>query len=318
MSLTTLLASAGFFAAICAATAAELARGVTLRSNDVVAFVGGSDVAAARVSGHLEALLAIQYPGARWRNFGWEGDTVFAQPRDVGFPSLHERLKRAEVTVVFFEFGRAEALNGKESVPRFFSACEKMIDGLARQTPRIILVTPAPFENGGGLLPDLSTRNAALAVRVRALRTLAGQRSLPVIDLFAEFGGTNHSQPRLTDNGFEFTPRGQALIAAAYARQLGFADLAARAGTVGEAGAWSNPAFESLRQRVLEKNRLWFNYSRPQNWAFLGGDRTSQPSSRDYRNPSIRWFPTEMEKYVPLIRAKEVEIEAAAAALRKK
>ena len=69
---------------------------------------------------------------------------------------------------------------------------------------------------------------------------------------------------------------------------------------------------------MLEKNRLWFNYSRPQNWAFLGGDRTSQPSSRDYRNPSIRWFPTEMEKYVPLIRTKEVEIEAAAAALRKK
>jgi hypothetical protein len=316
MSLTTLFAGAGLLAALCGATAAETARAVTVRSNDVVAFVGGSDVASARFSGHLETLLAIQFPNVRWRNFGWEGDTVSAQPRDVGFPSLLERLKRAEVTVVFLEFGRAESLNGKEPVAKFFSACEKMVDDLMRQTPRIILVTPAPFEKGGGLLPDLSKRNPALAARVNALRTLATQRSLALVDLFAEFHGTNHSEPRLTDNGFEFTPRGHALIAAAYARQLGFGDLAARAGTVSEASAWSNPQFESLRQLVLEKNRLWFNYSRPQNWAFLGGDRTSQPSSRDHRNPNVRWFPVEMEQYVPLIRAKEFEIEEQAAKLR--
>ena len=74
---------------------------------------------------------------------------------------------------------------------------------------------------------------------------------------------------------------------------------------------------ESLRQAVLEKERLWFNYWRPQNWAFLGGDRITQPSSRDHRNPAVRWFPAEMERYVPLIQAQDERIEAAARTLAK-
>jgi hypothetical protein len=302
---------------VCAATAADAPRAF-LRSNDVVAMVGGSDVAAAQLTGHLETLLALKSPGTRFRNFGWEGDTVFAQPRDVGFPTLTERLRRAGVSVMFLEFGRAEALTGKETVPAFFSAYEKLLNEYAQQTPRIVLVTPAPFESGGGLLPDLSKRNGVLAAHANAIRTLARQRTLAVVDLFAEFGGAAHEEPRLTDNGLQITSRGHELIAAGFARQLGFVELAARAGAVSEQGVWSNKEFERLRQLVIEKGRLWFNYSRPQNWAFLGGDRTSQPSSRDHRNPNVRWFPAEMEKYGPLIRAKEVEIEQLAAELRER
>ena len=75
--------------------AADETAAFILRTNDVVAFVGGTDVATARLTGHLETLLAVKFPGARFRNLGWEGDTVFAQPRDVGFPPLAEQLKRA-------------------------------------------------------------------------------------------------------------------------------------------------------------------------------------------------------------------------------
>jgi len=84
--------------------------------------------------------------------------------------------------------------------------------------------------------------------------------------------------------------------------------VADAAGVADQEGVWPDAAFERLRQVVVTKNRLWFNYWRPQNWAFLGGVRTEQPSSRDYRNPAIRWFPAEMEKFVPLIEAKEREI----------
>jgi hypothetical protein len=45
-----------------------------------------------------------------------------------------------------------------------------------------------------------------------------------------------------------------------------------------------------------------------QNWAFLAGDRTNQPSSRDWRDPTIRWFPPEREKLLPLVAEKENEI----------
>ena len=104
-----------------------------LLTNDVVAFVGGSDVAAAQFTGHLEALLAVKFPLARYRNFGWEGDTVFAQPRDVGFPPLAEHLKRAEVSVIFLQYGRAEALDSKHAQTNFEAAYEKLIAACNRR-----------------------------------------------------------------------------------------------------------------------------------------------------------------------------------------
>ncbi len=293
--------------------AAEAAHVFTLSTNDVVAFVGGTDVATARLTGHLEALLAVKFPGARFRNLGWEGDTVFAQPRDVGFPPLAEQLKRTGATMIFLQFGRAEALEGRKSAADFSAAYDRLISNCLKQTPRLVLVTPAPFEKGEAPLPDLSSRNAALAAHAEVIREIARRRELPLVDLFSELGGVAHQEPRLTENGLELTPGGHALIAAIFARQLGFGDIAARAGGVGASGAWSNRDLENLRALVLEKNRLWFNYWRPQNWAFLGGDRISQPSSRDHRDPKVRWFPAEMERYGPLIQAKEEEVERAAA-----
>ena len=281
-----------------------------LEPGDVVAFVGGADVEAAQHGGHLEALLAVVNHGlnVRFRNFGWEGDTVHSQPRDVGFPRLQEQFRRAGVSVIALQFGRTEALGGRGGLAGFISDYQKLLDECARQTPRLMLVTPPPFENGGGWLPDLSARNSDLAEYADAIRNLARQRNLPLVDLFAELGGRTHREPRLTDDGLQLTPRGQAYLARAFARQLGFENVADAAGVADEQGAWSNAAFERLRQVVVAKNRLWFNYWRPQNWAFLGGDRTEQPSSRDHRNPAIRWFPAEMEKFVPLIEAKEREI----------
>ncbi|MBI3851602.1 MAG: hypothetical protein HY298_15190 [Verrucomicrobia bacterium] len=283
---------------------------MTLERGDVVAFLGGTDVAAAQHTGHLETLLAAQYRGlgVRFRNFGWEGDTIFAQPRDVGFPSLQSHLQRACASVIVLEYGRAEALGGRDALPSFTAAYGKLLDECAHQTPRLVLVTPPPFEKGGGLFPDLSKRNGDLTAYAKSIRQLARRRGLPLVDLFAELGGESHREPRLTEDGLQLTPRGHALVACAFARQLGFGKTANRAGEPDENGGWSNAAFERVRQTVIAKNRLWFEYWRPQNWAFLGGDRTTQPSSRDHRNPNVRWFPEEMEKFPPLIEAKETEI----------
>jgi hypothetical protein len=277
---------------------------------DIVAFVGGADVEAAQQSGHLEALLAAGYRGQdlRFRNFGWEGDTVHTQPRDVGFPPLQVHLQRAHANVIVLQFGRSEALAGRGGLDRFVSDYGKLLDECVRQTPRLVLVTPPPFENGGGLLPDLSRRNSDLAEYAEAIRGLARRRKFPLVDVFAELGGATHREPRLTEDGLQLAPRGQALVARAWARQLGFGTVADAAGVADERGIWSAAGFERLRQAVVAKNRLWFHYWRPQNWAFLGGDRTEQPSSRDHRDPTIRWFPAEMERFVPLIEEKDREI----------
>lgn len=69
------------------------------------------------------------------------------------------------------------------------------------------------------------------------------------------------------------------------------------------------PASPALAELVRRKNRLWFHYWRPQNWAFLNGDRTEQQSSRDHLDPTKRWFPEEMKQWLPLVAAREKEIQ---------
>ena len=130
-----------------------------LRSNDVVAFVGGADVSSAQQGGQLESLLACAWPTARFRNFGWEGDTVYAQPRDFNFPPLTEHLRKAGATVIVLQFGRTEAL--AKDAPDFRAAYEALITKFQSITPRLVLVAPPPFENAGGLLPNLAKKTVA-------------------------------------------------------------------------------------------------------------------------------------------------------------
>jgi len=278
--------------------------------NDRIAFVGGTDVVEAQFTGHLETLLAVASKNlnVRFRNFGWEGDTVHSQPREIGFPSLETLLQREKISLIVLEFGRMESLQGVSALPKFVAAYEKLLDTCSARTSRLILVTPPPFEKCEAPLPNLFARNAELNQYAQAIRKLGRERNLPVVDLFAEFENASSRNLRLTSNGLQLTTAGQARVAETFARQLGFKKLARRPGRVDENGAWPNRHHEQLRRMVVAKNRLWFDYWRPQNWAFLGGDRVEQLSSRDHRNPAIRWFPEEMKNFVPLIETKEREI----------
>src|SRR5689334_4900932 len=69
------------------ATAATAPSGRWLKSNDVIAFVGGEDVVAMHQHGYVELLLARETAAKnlRFRNLGWEGDTVFEQRRELNF-----------------------------------------------------------------------------------------------------------------------------------------------------------------------------------------------------------------------------------------
>jgi hypothetical protein len=303
--------------ALLLSAAAPTASAPLFVTNDVIAFVGGADVATAQHTGHLESLLSVQHHGinVRYRNFGWEGDTVFEQPRDYAFPSLVDNLQKAAATVVVLQFGRGEALSGRHTVAEFRESYVKLLNQFAPKFRRLILVTPVPFENGGGLLPDLSRRNPILAQHAEVIRKLSSERDLPLVDLLDEI--TKHPGLRLTSDGLQLTAGGQGAVAEFFARQLGFVAVVQLARNAGEEGEWRNAAFEKVRQAVIAKNRLWFHYSRPQNWAFLGGDRTTQPSSRDHRNPKVRWFPAEMEKFLPLIGDAEKRIDELAAVAAK-
>jgi hypothetical protein len=286
-----------------------------LTSNDIVAFVGGADVSSAQQSGHLESLLSCAYLGAHFRNFGWEGDTVYSQPRDFGFPPLIDHLRKAGATVIVLQFGRTEALTEAAGTApsRFRDTYAALLKEYEAITPRLALVAPPPFENAGGLLPNLATKNPQLAEQTQILRELARAGQFTFVDLFS----TASPGERLTDDGLQLTIRGQGKCALSFARQIGLQDCISAAGDLNNTGAWSSSNFEALRQAIILKDRYWFDYWRPQNWAFLGGDRTEQPSSRDHRDPKIRWFPKEIEQFRTLISKQEAEVARLAAEARR-
>lgn len=292
-----------------------------LRQNDVIAFLGGEAVVQELEQGHLESLLAAAYAGkgVRYRNLGWEGDTAFEQPRDINFPGVLEQLDRVGATVVFCQFGRVESMAGGAGLPAFVGAYEKLLDGVAKKgARRVVLVTPPPFGTPASpLTPDLSARNADVKAYAEAVKALAQRRGFACVDLFAEVGERGDDARLTDDDGLRLSARGSALLALAAARQLGLARVAERAGQPDESGRWKSEEMERLRAAVVEKNRLWFDYWRPMNWAFLGGNRTEQPSSRDPNDLNVRIFPAEMEKFVPLIERAEARVEELAQAVGK-
>ena len=299
---TLALCAAWFFAAARAARG----EGFDLPPNSVTAFVGGANAVAMQESGHLETLLTLAFAdrSLRFVHLAWEADTVYSQPRDLNFPPLASELRRFQAGTVFLLFGQAESLQGPSALPGFTAAYENMLGQFSLITPRLVLVTPAPFEAAAAPLPDLSRRNADLKLYAGAIREMAARRNLPCVDLFTALAGKTN----LTSNGMHWTPWGRAEIAQAAVKQLGLDARVPTPGSADKTGAWPNPEVERMREAIAAKNRLWFNYWRPTNWAFLAGDRTEQPSSHDHRDYKIRWFPAEMQQYAPLIEKAESNI----------
>jgi hypothetical protein len=283
-----------------------------LKRGDVVAFVGGEEMVELQRTGYLESLLAPRLDGVRYRCLAFEGDTVYEQPRELNFGSWSNQLKRAAATVVVAAFGQAESLDGAARLPEFIENYKGLLRDWGQGTRQIILIAPHPFEQPKPPLPDLSSRNRDLARYVEAIRDLAQSGHCHLIDLFAPF---QEGSRGFTRDGMHLNSAGHWLAAREIVRQLGFPPPAAGLQVDPVTGRFTSSRWEELRDLVRRKNEDWFNYWRPMNWAFLHGDRTEQQSSRDHRDPGIRWFPREMERFVPLIQARETEIESRAVQL---
>lgn len=248
-----------------------------LRPQDTIAWLGGARVVAGQRDGHCETLVAVAHPNwnLRWRSLAWEGDTVFSRPRELNFPPLAQQLRDAAATVVLLQFGEMESLGGQSGLPAFTAAYTQLLDDVGAVTPRRILISPAPLaEDVPGLNP---VRCADLSAYAAAIRDLGSRKGISVIELSSQKStAVDLTRGLCTTNSLTwatFDPQGKFLL----------------------------PQVEAVRHAVVARNRLWFDYTRPMNWAFLAGDRTEQASSRDHRDRNIRWFPAEMERFVPLI-----------------
>ncbi len=255
-----------------------------IMTNEVIAVLGGTEAVAVIEDGTLEALLVTQFHSSRvkLRDLTWEADTVFRQDRPMNFGSMKQQLERSRATAAILMFGRQECLErGESGLAEFKAALEKLVATCAEVTPRIVLVQPLAFEG------ELAQQNAALKKYVKVIAEVAKAHGA----LFA----AQHIplQPGSTRDGLNLTSTGAAQLGKSVAQ------------------LWSGalePPDARLKSLIQQKNTLWHRYWRPANWAFLHGDRTAQPSSRNHLDPTQRWFPSELEQYLPLIEAKESEI----------
>ena len=288
-----------------------------LKPNDVIALTGASNIERTRFNGYLQTSLIASKPELKIkvRNFGWEGDTVFEQWRDGGNVEnldpkraaaerriqaetgstswrqqrdWRQQLKEVGATVVIAQFGQMESLNGVEKLPQFIEAYEKLITEFADEGRRVVLVAPVPFD------ARLIDHEPAIAAYAKAIQDLASKLSLPFIrlDFFRLLSVS------FTENGYQLTDGGHQTMARLIAQGLGLKKPSTS---------------ESVRTQVLEFERLWFDYWRPMNWAFLTGDRTNVPYSKDWKDSTKRIFPQEMKDFRPLLDQAEQNIQNALA-----
>ncbi len=304
------------------ATAVDL----VLKPDDTVALVGGSNIERTRLYPYLQTqLIASQQDSKiRVRNFGWEGDTVFEQWRDGGnVEKLDEKRRQSEkrnqaetgstswrqqrdwraqlteagVTVVISQFGQMESLQGKDGLPAFFKAYEELIGDFTDGGRRLVIVSPMPFEKPAAPhAKDLTSHNADVILYADAIHELAKTLDVTFIDL----SRLPPAEAPLTDNGFQLNEHGQRVIAGHITTALGLTP---------------KPESETAKvyTEVLELERLWFDYWRPMNWAFLTGDRTNVPYSKDWKDADKRIFPEEMKDFLPLLDQAEANVRAALA-----
>ncbi len=285
--------------------------------DDVVAVIGGEDMVVASELGYFEMLVARALPDHRikFRSLAWEGDTVFEQRRDLNFPSWEEQLDQIGATVVICQLGQMDSFAGKEKLPEFGAAYEKLLARFSGGGKRRVLVLePFALAQRDSLPPldprilDSSTilreRRETLADYSAAARNAAERAGVA----WAGVGEVQLPGSAVQRDGCHLTRAAHAIFALDLARKL---ELNA------DTASGNTTAHSRLLALIAAKNRLWFDYWRVQNWAFLAGDRTVQPSSRDHIDPEKRWFPGEREEFLPLIEAKEKEIWSLAAGLAK-
>jgi hypothetical protein len=278
--------------------------------NDVIALAGGEDIVVASEYGYLETLLTRALPDyhLRFRNLAWEGDTVYEQRRDLNFPTWEEALDKIGATVVVCEFGQMESLDGKDKLPEFVAAYHKLLERFSAGGKRKIIV----------VCPNALTSPFASANRVMDMKPAIEESTKDIPRTWIVPGISSANAQR---DGVHLSAEGQSEFAGTFGQLLASVQkirLEALPTLPSKGGPFNSPEEENLRQLVLKKNKLWFDYWRVENWAFLFGDRTNQPSSRDWRDPSKRWFPAEREEFIPLIEAKEKDIDALATKMNQK
>ena len=276
------------------------------RTGETIAFVGGTNTFDQQRFGYAERRIHLAWPdrSLQVRNLAWQGDVLDRQARPRNFytrtgdsqpGSIPDHRERAEPGIIFLRFGKVESLAG----PAAFDGYEELVLQLKSLTPRIVLVAPTPFFAAGPAAPLADARNERLAEIVDEIRRVAERHELLFVDLFGPL--RKEGDEELSTNGVHLTEAGHRRVAELMASQLDF--------PLPIEGSADTSAMESaLSDAIARKNRLWQQYYRPTNWAFLFGNRQHVPASRDPVERDQRWFVREIDALPALIAESEADI----------
>jgi len=263
-----------------------------LKDNDRVVMLGATFIERDGQFGYLETALTTAWPERKvtFRNLGWSGDTVWADSRgifdspQVGYQRMLDLVKELKPTVIVFGYGQNESFAGVAGLERFVQQFEKLCDDLKPTGARFVFLTPPRFEKPAPPIPDASRQNSLLAKYAGAIRQLADRRGAPVIDVFA----LEPPARNITENGVHFGPEGYAWLGQAIRQQLKL-----------NSGGLTSIQEEAIRQKIVEKNMLFFHRWRPQNITYLTGFRKHEQGNNA----------VEIAQFDPLVQEIETKID---------
>ena len=153
-----------------------------LQKDEVVAFVGGTDLVRMQKAGRVEAALTHRFKEERprFRDLAWEGDTVYLQTtvaerwRRQAFGDLKGQLKKVGTTLVIAQFGKIESLDGQQRLEEFTRSYGRLLEQLSADGRRVALLAPSNFEWA-------KSKSENLQAYSRAIEKLAGERNIPFI-----------------------------------------------------------------------------------------------------------------------------------------
>jgi len=192
-----------------------------LEDGDVVAFVGEAATVELRRHGYLEAALTSRFAGKelRFRNFGWQGDTVYEQLRMPNFASNDKHMEKHGVNAVIAWFGTVESHDGVGGLSGFARAYTSLLDGFPGSMDKHLLLSPVLQEKVGSHAPDPAPHNEDIRAYAGTIRQLAAQRGMGFVDLTG--AEDRQDGQMMTDNGVLPSGYGYWRIAAEVENALG-------------------------------------------------------------------------------------------------
>ncbi len=247
---------------------------IEFHRGDRVAIVGNGLAERMQHDGWLETYLQAAFPkdSLVFRNLGYSGDQVHYRPRaHEGFGSSDKHLTDLKASVIFAFFGYNESFENDPE--EFREQLNAWIDHTRSQSydsieaPRIFLFSPIAHENlNTHNLPDGSTNNERLEKYTQVMSEVALDKQVTFIDLFGYFKKAYlESAVPLTINGVHLNELGNRKLAEYFTHDV-----------LGTEEMITGVSLDSLRNAVVDKNRLWFNRYRTTSGNDVWGIRSSQ------------------------------------------